>query len=80
MPDLIQRGWLKRGEAARYVNMSVRTIDDWKNSGLLKYSKLPGGTVLFKISDLDQFLESFAVPAKEKSAERIVMEMTGEAN
>ena len=62
-------GWLRVKGAAEYCSISERTFRDWLRQGL-KFSRLPSGTILIRISDLDSFLESFAVDENQQ-AERI---------
>jgi len=54
------QGWAKIKRAAKYADISERTVRKWLNKGL-KYSRLPTGTILIRYSDVDEFLESFAV-------------------
>lgn len=59
------KGWLKAKAAAEYASVSERTIRTWLAEGGLKFSKV-GGNVLIRISDLDEYLEGFAV-TKDKA-------------
>jgi excisionase family DNA binding protein len=68
-------GWAKISEAAKYAGVKSRTFRSWLKSGL-RYSRLPSGTVLVRYSDLDAFLERFAVV--EDQVDRIVKEVCRE--
>ena len=60
MPDSnlkITPGWLRVKSAARYADVSVRTIYAWFDLGL-KRSKVRG-IVLIKVEWLDEWLERF---------------------
>jgi excisionase family DNA binding protein len=52
--------WLSVKSAATYADISVRTMRDWLKEGL-KFSRLPTGTIRIKQSDVDKYLESYAV-------------------
>ena len=54
------QGWGKVKAAAQYAGISERTFRDWLKQGL-KYSQLPSGTILVRISDIDEWLEGFKV-------------------
>jgi excisionase family DNA binding protein len=54
-------GWGKVKQAARYAGVSERTFRDWLKDCSLKHSRLRTGTILIRFSDIDSFLEGFAV-------------------
>jgi excisionase family DNA binding protein len=59
------RGWLQRPGAARYADVSEKTIDRWRAEGLpaVKSGKL----ILIKREWIDEFLEArVSVPDVEK--------------
>jgi excisionase family DNA binding protein len=47
---------LSRREAAEYLSISVRRLDEWAGSGDVQSTKI-GGRVLFRVLKLDEFLE-----------------------
>jgi len=49
-------------EAAAYLKIGVRTLDDWMAKRLIPYFKI-GKSVRFKTADLDAALEKFRVAA-----------------
>jgi len=53
-------GWGKIKPAAKYAGVSERLMRDWIKQGL-KHSRLRTGTVLIRFSDIDAFLEQFAI-------------------
>ncbi|HBZ35520.1 MAG TPA: hypothetical protein DEO33_03750 [Rikenellaceae bacterium] len=57
-------GWVKITDAAKYADVSKRTVEDWLKQGL-KYSRLPSGTRLIKFEWIDEYLESFMVSENE---------------
>jgi len=70
LPD----GWLRPDQAAKYCNISRRTLYEWFRQGL-KYSKI-GQCRLIKVSDLDAFIEQFATT--ENEADQLVDEILAE--
>jgi hypothetical protein len=54
------QGWAKIKRAAKYADICERTMREWLKQGL-KHSRLSTGTILIRYSDLDDWLESFAV-------------------
>ena len=66
-------GWGKVKQAARYAGVSERTFRDWLKDCNLKHSRLRTGTILIRFSDIDNFLEGFAV--NESRIDRIVDEV-----
>jgi excisionase family DNA binding protein len=55
---------LNKKQAAAYCNVSVETLDKFKDQGKLGYTRI-GKRIVFRQFELDQFLESLTVPAKE---------------
>jgi excisionase family DNA binding protein len=51
-------------EAAQYLRISVETLDRYKDRQKLGFTKI-GKRVVFRQLELDKFLESLTVPAKE---------------
>jgi len=49
--------WLSTGEAAAEMNLSVRSIMNYKAAGIVPYSKV-GGRLYFRRSDLIKVLEN----------------------
>ncbi len=74
-PDLnISPGWLRRKSAARYADVSARTVRTWCDLGL-KRIKIRG-IVLIKTEWLDEWLEQFQVdPDKKTEIEGLVNEV-----
>ena len=70
LPD----GWLRPDQAAKYCNISRRTLYAWFRQGL-KYSKI-GQCRLIKVSDLDAFIEQFATT--EDQADKLVEQILRE--
>ena len=68
------RGWLRRKSAARYADVSARTVRTWCDLGL-KRIKIRG-IVLIKTEWLDEWLEQFQVdPDKKTEIEGLVNEV-----
>lgn len=47
---------LSPSEVARAFKVSVTTVRDWADSGLLPHFKTPGGQRRFRREDVDKFL------------------------
>ena len=62
----IENGVLTRPEAAEYVKLSLRTLDDRVAEGLIAFHRLggsPKSPIRFRKRDLDSFLDNCRVPA-----------------
>jgi predicted site-specific integrase-resolvase len=66
----MQPGWLKIKTAAKYIDVSPRTLRHYLKCGL-KYSRLPSGSILIRREDLDIYLMKFIV-AEENPVGQIV--------
>ena len=52
------KGWANVKNAAKYADVSVRTLRDWLKEGL-KHSRLNAKTIRIRYSDIDEFLQQF---------------------
>jgi excisionase family DNA binding protein len=50
---------LNKPEAAAFLRIKKRTLDDWMRRGLLPYCKLPSGSVRFRRDHLLAFVAQF---------------------
>lgn len=62
-------GALSRKDAASYLSVSTRQIDNYSSAGLIPRIKL-GAKTVFRVSDLDAFLESRVRPSSETEADK----------
>ena len=53
-------GWASVKKAAKYADISERTLRDWLKEGL-KHSRLNAKTIRIRYVDIDEFLEQFQV-------------------
>jgi len=69
------QGWFGVKPAAAYVDRSPRTVRKWLGMGL-KHSRV-GGSILIKVSDLDEFLEKFSETSNQvdEMVDRVVREV-----
>ena len=51
-------GWASAKSAAKYADVSERTIRKWIKEGL-RHSRLPSGTIRIRYKDIDKYLEQF---------------------
>jgi hypothetical protein len=54
------QGWASLKKAAKYADVSERTMRSWMKKGL-KYSRLPSGMIRIQFSHIDEFLGSYRV-------------------
>ena len=47
---------LRPDEVAKYLRVKIRSIYRWERLGLLRGHRLPGGTLRFKLEDVEEFL------------------------
>ena len=52
-------GWANIKNAAKYADVSERTLRTWLKEGL-RHAKLPTGTIRIRYDAVDAFLEQFA--------------------
>lgn len=62
------QGWSKIAGAAKYAGVSERTFRKWLKQGLA-HCRLESGTILVRLSTIDQYLESRLVT--EDQGERL---------
>jgi excisionase family DNA binding protein len=57
---MITRGsdWLNYFEAMEVLGVGRSTLDGWRKSGRLEFSKLPNGQLRIRHAELDAWLES----------------------
>lgn len=69
-------GWFKIKTAAKYADVSERTLRSWLKAGL-RHSRLKTGTILIFREWLDEYLISFACQDTEveKIAEAVCKEL-----
>ena len=48
--------WLNIKETCKLLSMSKKTLQTWRDTGLIRFSKI-GGKIYFKLSDIDNTLE-----------------------
>jgi excisionase family DNA binding protein len=57
------QGLLSVRDAAAYLGVARQTLFNWINKGRITYTKL-GSRVLFRCQDLEKFINSRTIPAK----------------
>jgi excisionase family DNA binding protein len=55
-------GYLRRAAAARYMSVSLRALAEYQKRRQIAFHKI-GGSVLFKVADMDAFIERFRINA-----------------
>lgn len=56
-------GYLRKDDAARYLNVSIRTLTDWMQRGVVAYMKLSRKVCLFRQVELDAAMNRYRVRA-----------------
>jgi len=56
-------GYLRREEAAKYLNVSLRTLATWQRRRLVPFAKVSHRVCLFKVADLDRAIGRLTVRA-----------------
>jgi len=59
----VDPAYLRREDAARYLNVSTRTVSDWQRRRIIAHVRVAPKCVLFKRSDLDAAMQRFTVDA-----------------
>jgi len=60
---VVQPGYLRKGDAAKYLGISIRTLSDWERKRVVPFFKMSHRMVLFKRSDLDDAMNRFRAAA-----------------
>ena len=60
---VVLAGYLRKGDEARYLNISIRTLTEWMRRGVVAYIKLSRKVCLFRQADLDAAMERYRVTA-----------------
>jgi len=60
---IVLPGYLRKEDAAKYLNISIRTLTDWMRCGIVAYMKLSRKVCLFRQADLDSAMTRYRVRA-----------------
>ena len=60
---------LTKKQAAEFLTIAVRTLDDWRKASLIPFIRR-GGFIRFRREDLEKFLETHTLEARKKSVYR----------
>jgi hypothetical protein len=71
---MLPRAWAKIPAGAEYAGVSERTFRTWLKQGL-RHSRLESGTILVRLSAIDEFLESFSVKQDADQIDQLVNEI-----
>ena len=55
-PNLNGEKFLTTKEVCRTLNLSSRTLQEWKTGGKIQFIQLGGGKILYRQSDIDKIL------------------------
>jgi excisionase family DNA binding protein len=59
---------LTEEQLSRFLNITPRTVTDWVQTNRIRYYRLGWRSVRFRLSDVLEFIERSAVPAKDTPA------------
>ncbi len=55
--DRLKLNWVDGAQVMQMLNISKRTLQQWRNAGILPYSRIQG-KLYYKVSDLESLLEN----------------------
>lgn len=56
-PTLNGERFLGNNEVAKLLNVSIRTLQDWRDNSIIPYIQIKG-KIIYRQSDIDRFLQS----------------------
>lgn len=56
-PHLNGEKFLNNREVSKYLKVSIRTLQEWRNTGVIPYIQIKG-KIIYRQSDIDRLLES----------------------
>jgi len=59
----IRPGYLRKAAAAHYLNISVRTLNEWQSKRIIPFIKISHRICLYRIKDLDSAMDRFRIKA-----------------
>ncbi len=80
MPGTYEHGYMSLVDAAAWAGVSPYTLRRWITLGLPKYQAVPGGKVLVRTSDIEQFLtrQQVATPDLGAMVEEVLAGLSGD--
>lgn len=69
MTDKQNDDWMDTPEAATYAKKSEYTLRDWANRGIIPAYRPGGKMLMFKRSDIDAAIRSWAIASKAPGKE-----------
>jgi len=61
--------WLTTSEAADYLRVTPRTMQNYRDQGIISFSQV-GSKILYKTSDLEDYLQQHYVPRFQTKVRR----------
>jgi excisionase family DNA binding protein len=68
----IEQEWGKVPTIARYAGLSPRTVRNLIRSGEIRYARLSTGTIMIKISWIDEYLEAKEIRDTKNETDKII--------
>ena len=66
--EKFNEAWISGHDVIKSLNISLRTLQSWRDSGLLPYSRI-NGKFFYKVFDLEKLMEENYTPSKSMSHE-----------
>lgn len=79
--EVLMEGWASVKKAAKYADVSERTMRSWMKDGL-RYSRLPSGMIRIRYSAVVEFLEAHQVDERKRvvaTVDEVMGEFLGRA-
>jgi len=64
--EIFHEAWISGNDVIKSLKISLRTLQSWRDTGLLPYSRI-NGKFFYKVSDLQKLLEGNYEPSKSGS-------------
>ncbi|MBL7114693.1 MAG: helix-turn-helix domain-containing protein [Kiritimatiellae bacterium] len=58
-------GYLRKNDAAQYLGISERTLNEWMARRLIPFAKVSHRVCLFKVAEIDAAIEKITVRARK---------------
>ena len=57
-PNLNGEKFLSNREAAKYLKVSIRTLQEWRDTGVIPYIQIKG-KIIYRQSDIERLLQTY---------------------
>ena len=64
-PHLNGEKFLSNREASKYLKVSIRTLQEWRDTGVIPYSQIKG-KIIYRQSDIERLLQTYYNKERQK--------------